>query len=182
MECLQIRLVVVTVGGALWWQLAESEHTFFVVVCVTVGTTGVLLGGALDVGFCWAVELLGRGVLELGLGLLDGELDEELEIVPLRGACELDNEELGRGELDGVKVVLNIGLLDSELTLELELGDGLGLGDALGDRLGDGLGDGLGEKLELDDGLGLGDGIGLGLEEELTIGEELELDVTVVEN
>jgi hypothetical protein len=113
----------------------------------------------LEVGLCWRLELLGRG-------MLDDELELELEIVPLRGACELDNEELGSTELDVVKVVLKTGLL--ELTLELELEDGLGLGD--------GVGDGPGDELELDEGLGLGDGVGLGLE------EELELDVTVVEN
>lgn len=131
--------------------------------------TELVTGGTLDVGLCWRLELLGSGVL---LGMLDDELELELELenVPLRGACELDNEELGKAELDGVKVVLKVGLLDSELTLELELEDGLGLGDGLGD------------ELELGDGLGLGDGVGIGLEEELTLDEELELDVTVVEN
>ena len=171
MECLQIRLVVVTAGGGFWWQLAEFEHTFFVVACVTVGMTELVVGGALDIGLCWGVELLGRGVLELGPGLLDEELELELEIVPLRGACELDNEGLDVVEPDGVDVVLKIWLLDPELILELELKDGLGLGD--------GPGDGLGDELELGDGLGLGGGVGLWLEEEL---EELELEVTVVEN
>ena len=41
------------------------------------------------------------------------------------------------GEDEDEVVVLNIGLLNDELTLELELGDGLGLGDRLGDRLDD---------------------------------------------
>ena len=130
--------------------------------------TELVSGGGLDVELCWGLELLGRGALELGLGLLNEELELklELEIVPLRGACELDKEELGGAELDGVEVVLKIGLLDSELTLELELKDGLGLGD----------------ELELGEGLGLGDGVGLGLWEKLTLEEELDFDVTVVEN
>lgn len=154
MECEHTHLVVVTAGG--WWQFV---HRFFVVVCVTVGTTELVVDGALDVGLCWAVELLDRG-------MIDDELELELETVPLRGACELDSEELGSAELNVVEVVLKIGLL--ELALELELEDGLGLGD--------GLGDGLNDKLELGEGLGLGDGVGLALD------EELELDVTVVEN
>jgi hypothetical protein len=153
-ECVHTCLVVVTAGG--WWQF---EHRFFVVVCVTVGMTELVTDVTLDVGLCWRLELLGRG-------MLDDEIELELEIVPLRGACQLDNEELGSTELDVVKVVLKTGLL--ELTLELELEDGLGLGD--------GLGDGPGDELELNEGLGLGDRVGLGLE------EELELDVTVVEN
>lgn len=70
-------------------------------------------------------------MLETRLGVLDDELELELVNVPVRGASELDREELGGGELDGVEVVVNTWLLDSEL---------------------------------------------------LTIGEELEVDVTVVEN
>lgn len=70
-------------------------------------------------------------MLETRLEVLDNELELEVVDVPLRGASELDSEELGERELDGVEVVLlEIWLLDSEL---------------------------------------------------LTIGEELELDVTVVE-
>lgn len=149
-------MVVVTAGG--WWQFV---HRFFVVVCVTVGMTELVVDGTLDVELCWGVDLLCNGVLDDKL-----ELELELEIVPLRGACELDKEELGSVELDIVEVVLKSRLL--ELTLELELEDGLGLGD--------GLGDGLDDELELDEGLGLGEGVGLGLD------EELELDVTVVEN
>lgn len=88
------------------------------------------------------------------------ELELELVIVPLRGACELDSEMLDEAELDGVEVVLEIWLLDSELTLEatttLELELKYGLLDGLG--------------------LGLGEGVGTRL------GEELELDVSVVEN
>jgi hypothetical protein len=123
--------------------------------------TALVVDNTLDIELCWGVELLGRGTLDDRL-----ELELELEIVPLRGACELDKEELGSVELDVVKVVLRIGLL--ELTRGLELEDGLGLGDGPGDGPGDGL--------ELDDGLELGERLGIGLD------EELELDVTVVEN
>ena len=102
-----------------------------------MGTTELVIDGALDVGLCWGVELLGRGVF----GMLDDELELELEIVPLRGACEVDNEGLCRTELD------------SELTLELKLEDELGLGDELGDGLG------LADELGLGLGLRLGDGV-----------------------
>jgi len=60
---------------------------------------------------------------------VNNELELELEIVPLRGACEVDGEK----ELDGVEVVLKIWLLVSELKLILEVKDELGLGDGLDD-------------------------------------------------
>jgi hypothetical protein len=43
-------LVVVTgCGGLSWWQLAESEHTFLIVVMVNVGVIRVVTdGGALE--------------------------------------------------------------------------------------------------------------------------------------
>ena len=62
---------------------------------------------------------------------VNNELELELEIVPLRGACEVDGEK----ELDGVEVVLKIWLLVSELKLILEVKDELGLGDGLDDEV-----------------------------------------------
>jgi hypothetical protein len=113
---------------------------FLVDVWVTVSNAELVVEGALDIGLCWRTELLGGVVLEMVVEEttdgLEPELELEVVIVPLRGACELGSE-------------------DEE---ELELGDGDG------------------------DGLGLGEGVGLRTGEELTIGEELELDVTVVEN
>jgi hypothetical protein len=62
-------LVVVTgCGGLSWWQLAESEHTFLIVVKVNVGVTRVVTDGD-ALGFelvdCpMTVELLEGGGLE----------------------------------------------------------------------------------------------------------------------
>jgi len=63
---------------------------------------------------------------------VNNELELELEIVPLHGACEVDGEK----ELDGVEVALKIWLLVSKLKLILEVKDGLGLGDGLDDEVG----------------------------------------------
>jgi hypothetical protein len=82
-----------------------------VIVCVTVGVT----------------EVPGRGVLEMNIGMVDDEVELELETVPLRGACEVD----GGIELDGAEVVLKTWL-DVKMTLVLGPKDGLVMGDGVG--------------------------------------------------
>jgi hypothetical protein len=78
-------------------QLAESVHRFFVEVCVKMGM----------------IELLSRGVLGTEFGMLNDELELALEIVPLRGACEVE----GGTRLDGVEVAPKTWLLGLEVTV-----------------------------------------------------------------
>jgi hypothetical protein len=104
---------------------------FLVDVWVTVSNAELVVEGALDIGLCWVTELLGGVVLEMGVEETTDELELELEldvvIVPLRGACELGSEdedelELGDGVDDGLGLEEGVGLrIGEELTIGVEL-------------------------------------------------------------